>query len=393
MTIDTESKHQAVSPPKAKARDDGTVPRPSWHSAAIWMGADFFALSRLFLTHGCRIRPRYLGDALIDFAFSLGNSGLKAVQYLLYERSVRKVQLVDDPVFIIGHWRTGTTMLHELFALDQRFRCPNTYECFVPNHFVLTERWLKSWSGFVLPPNRPFDNMAMGWDLPQEDEFALLNLGIPSPYSSIAFPNGPPRDEAYLELDDVRPAELRRWQQALVRFVKQLTYVRSGRVVLKSPTHTCRIPALVEIFPKARFVNMVRNPYKVFPSTVRLWKGLYSSHGYQKPTFAGLEEQVFETFARMHDRLEATRRQVAPEMICDLRYEDLVADPRGQMQCLYERLELGDFAPVTPALQQYLDRHADYKTNRHELPRDTRLEISRHWRPYFERYGYEPDEC
>lgn len=369
--------------------NDALAPRPSWHSAAIWMGADFFALLRIFYKNGFRIRPWYLGDALIDFAFSLGNTSLKGLEYLLYERRIYRVELADDPVFIIGHWRTGTTMLHELFALDERFRCPNTYECFVPNHFVLTERWLKSWSGFVLPPNRPFDNMEMGWDLPQEDEFALMNLGRPSPYASIAFPNCPPLDWNHLDLTELRPAELRRWQKSLVRFVKQLIYVKSGRVVLKSPTHTSRVPALLEIFPKARFINLVRNPYKVFPSTVRLWKGLYSSHGYQKPKFAGLEERVFESFEKMHERLEATRSLILPDRICDLRYEDLVRDPVGQTRALYERLELGDFTPVAPAIEAYCARHADYKTNRHELAPEIRTEIARRWRPYFERYGYE----
>lgn len=391
MSTSSQTNETQFNPsPAAQKPDDGTAPRPSWHSAAIWMGTDFQALWRIFYVNGFRIRPRFVGDALIDFAFSFANSGLKGLEYALYERRINRVQLVDDPVFIIGHWRTGTTMLHELLALDDRFRCSNTYECFVPNHFVLTERWLKSWSGFILPPNRPFDNMTMGWDLPQEDEFALMNLGIPSPYTKIAFPNSTSADTKYLDLSDVRPADLKRWQRALVRFVKQLTYLKAGRVALKSPPHTCRIPALLEIFPKARFINMVRNPYKVFPSTVRLWKGLYSSHGYQKPTFEGLEAHVFDTFAKMHERLEATREQIAPEMICDLRYEDLVRDPLGQTRALYERLELGDFAPAEPAVIHYLKRHSEYKTNRHELAPDIQSEIARRWRPYFERYGYEP---
>jgi len=353
------------------------------------MGADFFALWRLFYRHRFQFRPLYLGDCLIDFTFSLANTSLKCLEYLLYERAVRRVELAADPVFIIGHWRTGTTLLHELLALDQRIRCANTYECFVPNHFVLTERWLKRWSGFVLPPSRPFDNMAMGWNLPQEDEFALLNLGVPSFYESIAFPNHAPQDWNSLDLEHLSAHEFRRWKTALARFVRQLVYVRPGRVVLKSPPHTCRLPALLELFPQARFVNLVRDPYKVFPSTVRLWKGLYSSHGYQQPNFAGLEERVFETFSHMHQRLEATRSAVDPSRIYDLRYEDLVRDPLAQVREMYERLALGDFATAEPGLREYLDQRSEYKTNRHQLSPSTRAEIGRRWQPYFERYGYD----
>jgi hypothetical protein len=133
---------------------------------------------------------------------------------------------------------------------------------------------------------------------------------------------------------------------------------------------------------------MVRDPYKLFPSTVRLWKGLYQAHGYQKPTYVGLDEQVLTTFEHMHERLQATRGQIPPGMICDLKYEELVRDPLIHLRDLYERLELGDFAPAEESVRKYLAERSDYKTNRHELPAELRETITRRWRPYFERYGY-----
>ena len=70
--------------------------------------------------------------------------------------------------------------------------------------------------------------------------------------------------------------------------------------MLKSPPHTFRLPMLQQMFPQARYIHLVRDPYDVFPSTVRLWKSLYAAQGYQRPTYAGLEEQVLETFCRMY---------------------------------------------------------------------------------------------
>ena len=58
---------------------------------------------------------------------------------------------------------------------------PTTYECFAPNHFLISS-WLVKRLTFLLPRQRPMDNMMTGWDRPQEDEFALCNMGIPSPY-------------------------------------------------------------------------------------------------------------------------------------------------------------------------------------------------------------------
>jgi len=352
------------------------------------MGADFFALMRLFRANRFRVRPAYLPDCLIDVMFSLANTALGVLQSMLYANRVDRTELEEDPIFIIGHWRTGTTWLHELMAVDPRNRCPTTYECFAPHHFLLTEPYLKRWTGFTVPRRRPQDDVPMGWDRPQEDEFALCLMGAPSPYWRIAFPNVPPSCRQYLDLDEVSEAERGRWKRSLMRFARQLTVKRPGRLVLKSPPHTCRLPVLAELFPSARFIHLVRDPYAVFPSTVRLWKALWSSQGYQKPHFRGLEEFVFETFSHVHERLEATRRLIPRSRFYDMKYEDLAADPIGRIRDLYERLDLGPFDGIEPALTARLADRAGYKPRRYDASPEVRAQICRRWAPYFEKYGY-----
>jgi hypothetical protein len=362
--------------------------RPGWNQAALWMGADFFGLARLLLRNRLRVSPSCLIDCSFDLLLSLLNTGLGALQEFYHGPRLRRLELPPDPIFIIGHWRTGTTLLHELLALDPRHRCPTTFECFAPTHFLLTEPLLRGWSGFLLPPLRPADAMAMGWDRPQEDEFALCNLGVPSPYATMAFPNHAPQFPEYFDLEQVAPAQRRRWQRMFVRFLKQLVLRRPGRLVLKSPTHTFRLPLLLELFPQARFIHMVRNPYALFPSTMRLWKAMYAWQGYQKPAPSGLAEYVFRTLLAMHDRLEATCGLVPPGRFFELRYEDLVREPVAQVRAIYGKFELAGFERIEPALRHYLAQRADYPTNRHELSDDLRREIARRWEPYFRKYGY-----
>ena len=127
------------------------------------------------------------------------------------------------------------------------------------------------------------DNMAAGWDRPQEDEFALCNIGARSPYLTIAFPNRPPQDQDYLDFRGVPTAEVERWKRAFLWFLKCLTLRNPKRIVLKFPGHTARIRTLLEMFPKAKFLHIVRNPYVLFPSTVNLWKRLYRDEGLQMP--------------------------------------------------------------------------------------------------------------
>jgi hypothetical protein len=147
---------------------------------------------------------------------------------------------------------------------------------------------------------------------------------------------------------------------------------------------------LLERFPDARFVHIVRNPYAVFPSTLNLWKTLYEMHGLQPPDFRGLEEHVFQTFTHLYDRLEATRGLIRPGRFHEVRYEDLTADPLGEMGRLYDELELGGFAEVRPRLECYLEENAGYRTNRYpQLAPELRAEITRRWGAVIRRYGYD----
>ena len=121
------------------------------------------------------------------------------------------------------------------------------------------------------------------------------------------------------------------------------------RIVLKSPPHTFRIKILLEMFPKARFLHIIRNPYVIFPSTINLWKRLYRNDGLQVPTYEGLDEHVFATFSRMYEVFERDRKLIPAGQFCEVRYEDLVAQPIEQIERVYDELNLGGFETVRPA--------------------------------------------
>ncbi len=232
--------------------------------------------------------------------------------------------------------------------------------------------------------------MAMSWDQPQEDEFALCNLGVPSFYASIAFPNRPPQNLDFLEVEDVDSQQRQRWKRTLRSFLKKVCYQKNGRLVLKSPTHTFRIPILLEMFPNARFIHMVREPVSIFMSTIRLWKAIHTMHGYQKPSFERLAEEIFEIFLRMHTRLEATRDRIPVNHLMDVRYEDLADDTLEQIETVYDFLGDENFGVVRPAVEAYAAEHASYQPNRYAPSREVIEQIYDRWRPYAEKYGYAP---
>ena len=371
---------------EAKVETTGSKIRP-W-MPRIWHGMNASAWYGLLWRNRFAVSPSRWGMVLAVCVFSVFNSLMWLVQMLIYGRRIARTEIKEDPLFIIGHWRSGTTMLHELLVLDRRHTYPDTYACFAPNHFLVSRFLIAWWLKYLMPSRRPMDNMPVGWDYPQEDEFALCSMGIPSPYLTFAFPNHPPAFEEYLDLKRVSPEGRARWKRGLLWFLKCLTLRDPKRLVLKSPPHTARIEVLLELFPNARFVHIVRDPYAVFPSTVKAWRRFYQDHAAQVPTYEGLEEHVLATFARMYEVLEESRKLVDPSRFCDVRYEDLVADPVGQIGHVYDKLGLDGFDDVLPALEQYAARTADYQASRYDLSPETRDAVTRRWAAFIRKYGY-----
>jgi omega-hydroxy-beta-dihydromenaquinone-9 sulfotransferase len=334
-----------------------------------------------------QISPRHWPKTVSITLIAAFNSFLWAIEQLIYGRAVRRTEVNPRPLIVLGHWRSGTTWLHELLGQDPQFSWPTTYQAVSPSHFLVSKWWVTKLFNWMLPARRPMDNMPMGWDRPQEEEFALANLGAGSPYVTIAFPNRPPAYTEYLTLD-VPHADVEQWKQSLYGFLQKVTYANPKRLILKSPPHTSRVRVLLEMFPEARFVYIARDPYTLFASTVHLWKSLYGAHGMQVPKFEGLEEYVLDTFVRMDERYERDRGLIPPGRLVEVKYEDLIRDPIGRLAEIYERLELGDFGRVRESVEQFVAANADYKTNRYSLTDEQRQAVARRWAKFIERYGY-----
>jgi omega-hydroxy-beta-dihydromenaquinone-9 sulfotransferase len=377
----------------SQGSESGPVKRNAFpfYAPRIWHGLRVRDWWRLVCRNRFRIHPLRIPMAFAVSSCAVFNSTMARVQWLAFRRKIEQARLTQPPLFIVGHWRSGTTYLHELMSVDERFTTPSTFECFAPEHFLVTSPSLPWLLNLLLPQKRPMDDMPMGTDRPQEDEFALVVMGAPSPMRRLAFPNHDP--SPYLDMLDMEylsAQDLAKWQNSLQYFLKALTLKRSGqRFVLKSPPHTGRIGYLARMFPGAQFIHLTRNPFSLFASTMRLWKTLDYDQGFQIPRHEHLEEFVFAACERMYQGFEKQRRQIPAESIIDVQYESLVDDPIGELRRVYETLHLGDFEPVRARLEADIRERREYQAGRYELPHDLEERIRARWQFYFENYGYD----
>ncbi len=363
--------------------------RRSYWAPKIWHGMTLPAWLRLLARHRFAVAPRFWPIAAGITVTAAAHSCLALVQRLNYQRAIDRVRISQPPIFILGHWRSGTTLLQRYFALDDRLTYPTAYECFAPQSNLVSGFVARRLFGRAQPTERSMDNMATSPDHPHEDEFALCNMGLGSPYERLAFPNSR-QINPYLDFQGVSPKRIARWQAGLLAFVRQLTWRSGGkRVVLKSPPHTARIKLLLELFPDARFVHLVRNPLTVIPSTIWLWKSLYTVHGLQLAQGGELEKSVFDEFLRMHRVFQEQELLIPAGHLCEIRYEQLIRDPLSQLALIYERLELSGFDELRAELDQVVESKRDHQANRYEITPQLEAEIHRRCFAFIHQYGYD----
>jgi omega-hydroxy-beta-dihydromenaquinone-9 sulfotransferase len=335
------------------------------------------------------VDPAYWPRALIQTGASLVGTGAAGREAAEFGPRVEAVQ-VRSPLFILGHFRSGTTHLHNLLALDKNLAAPSLYETLYPATFLRPGKLVPRIGGLVLPRKRPQDDIDLGFQRPNEDEVALCILTGLSPYLAWAFPRQADYYGRYLTFESVPEDELGRWKAAMVGFLKKLTWEHGKPLVLKSPPHTARVRLLLELFPDARFVHIRRHPYAVFRSTKHLHQAVapyWRLQGGHPPD----DDRIIATYLFIYEKFLNNRNLIPHGRLFEVSYEDLEVDPIGQLEAIYHAFDLPGFAATRPIVRAYLDSIAGYRKNRHpELPEALRLRIRREWRRSFEEWDYAP---
>jgi len=319
---------------------------------------------------------------------------LSKIQHMSYASLLESCTPIA-PLFVLGFWRSGTTLLHELLCCDSHFGFPSTYACMNPFHFLLSENWIRN-----QPPQeakRPMDDMQYSWISPQEDEFALLALGAPSPYQALLAPSLLRDARSLLALPE-RPLEVqRRWSSCFDYFIRLLTVQQGKAMVLKSPPHGFRLSILRSLFPQARYILIERNPYEVFVSNLKLWKTLLDLYSLESFSMELIEQFVLAAFVLHEQTIAQETVELDGRQLAHVRYERLVAEPITEIKRLYQELQLGDFEEARAAVENHLLRVRGHTRNPFHLLPGQKERVDSLWGKLITAKGYRwtdiPQNC
>jgi len=346
-------------------------------------------------------------------------------------------QKVQQPIFIIGNPRSGTTFAHRLMAEDERFTCFKLWQTIFPavTYYKLfgllgrLDRKLGSPLGglLALVTRRGLS----GWEKMhttgpgkvESDEmlfvYAFLSplVSLLFPYldalPQLKFPDRLPtdeRDHLRLYFKDclkrhvyaTRAASSQEFGPASptsptrpIRPIRPVLPVPDDKLLLEKVALIAgRLRLVLSALPDMRIVHLVRHPYQSVPSLMSMLHAPLPALAPQHAAKTGpaMRQAAIMIFEYYRTILEV-KRNLSPERYLEIRYEDLVADPSATILRIYDKFGI----PVSPAYKDRLDTETrqarSYNSNHSYRLEDfglSKAQVYAELKEVFEEYGFEP---
>ena len=334
---------------------------------------------------------RYLPRALYVSTMAFLGIPFRVCERARFGARIEATRLDKAPVFIIGHWRTGTTYVHQLLAKDPQFATVSVVQTMLPGIFM-GSRLPGLILGKSLPEKRPMDNVRLAPDAPEEEEYALANMCLCSFYHALCYPRRM-RDifDRCVLFEGVDAGLVKRWKHAYVWFLKKVALAAGvGRLVLKNPANTARIRVLLELFPGAKFVHVYRNPFVVYASTMHWLAKETELAALQDAPLHDMEENALLNYEKLMARYFEDKQIVPEGSLVEVRFEDIEHDPLGQTSAIYEGLGLALESTTVQRMQRLVASLAGYQKNVYHPRADAIARVAKRWAFAIERWSYAP---
>jgi hypothetical protein len=338
-----------------------------------------------------RIDPIYFSRYVLTFFLIALMEPFRWWENFRWRKRIREANLSAPPIFIIGFWRSGTTMLHEVLCQAGDTSYVTTFQTVFP-HIVLSQSWwLKSLANYLMPARRPFDNLEMSFELPQEEEIAMASIQRLSFYNFLYFPG---KFMEFFRRDlffrDARESDVNTWKSEYLWLMKKaLLNVKGERFVSKNPSNMARIPVLLEMYPDARFIFIYRNPYQVAESFYGFLMSVVPAIQLQKHDEDITRNLIAQVYSEMVHYYEDNKHLIPSGNLVELRYEDLVNQPLDTVRRIYQQFGIHSLEKDLPEMKKYLEKSRELKRNHYGISAQMISLVNEHLMDIIKQWNYE----
>ncbi len=364
-----------------------------WSQEQLITGVKWSTWHDILKKNKYQVSPEYYHRAAWISGVSALSSGFAALEKAKFGKQIEEYEINPTPIFILGHWRTGTTHLHNMLGRDPNHTFSTLYQVLFPDSFLTTGKLGPKLLKNAVPAQRSYDNVAQNFFESAEDEIGLMKLtGGLSFYSALMFPDRAPEYEKYIDFMEATPQERKAFKEALVHFIKKIMIATGGqRVVVKSCPHSARIRMILDVFPDAKFIHIHRHPARAFSSMVHMRQKVDWENFFQVPAEEFIKQRWDHTATigeRLYTRLIEDRALIPKENLVEIAYTDLIGNELSVLENIYSQLQIPDWEQYKKVIAPYVESLKGYKVN--QLKRDPELEqyVYDRWRLVYDTYGY-----
>lgn len=356
---------------------------PPTAASSLWV------LNQVFKNQA--IDKKYLKRYGLSLAISAASAPFRSIEQLYYNKTISNYKITKPPIFILGHWRSGTTFLHELICNDPSLAYISTYQAtFTGVYLGAYKHLFKAFMQYQMPKKRAGDNVTLNINSPQEEEFALGNT---LPYSFYYFWYFPKNINRYFDdfvlFKNLTTQQITQWLNNYEHLIKKtLIGTQREQFISKNPPNTGRIPQLLQQYPDAKFIYLYRNPIVVYLSYKKFLQSMLPYLQFQKISFEELEQNMFYIYTALLQQYYNTKQLIPPANLIEIDFESLEQQPLQFLEHLYTAFNLPNFNTALPYFKNYLQQKTNYQKNTHTLTPQQLTNLKQHWGYYINLHNY-----
>ncbi len=350
-------------------------------------------IARLLWHVDFQLHPKYWLRFFYALVLSCICLPFRLIEFLRFHRKIKRTQPRPDPIFIIGHWRSGTTYLNTLLTLDKSKAFVSNKETYCPHFFLAFPKLVRFIITHSLPETRPMDKIKIGPDLPGEEEHSLGAYDKYGFFHSMIFPGKFDFFTSFLSFKKCPSRELKRWKKRYYYFVQKMTLISDNRpIIFKNPANSYRIKYLQEMFPRAKFIHLYRNPYEVYTSTLRFHHKTCEVFALQNWDYAVLKHKVGQLYAELYRSFDRTKADIPADNFIDVRYEDFIQHTLKTLEGIYTQFDWPGFEKLKPQFRDYIQSQRTYKPAQYRHSQTTLEEVNKRCDHILSRFNYPRQE-